>query len=179
MGRENAELFRELRLRGKLRPRRDASRIDPCGEFVSDAERKTLLHGLLSPVVGPSNIDCQTNSVKRDPGSASTPMLRFLAMGVPGWPRPSTHWDWWPFLGVLATLLVARSLRLRLNVPLVVASFVLGPVFAWGIHAWGVIPIVSGVALLLASRSRGSGPVRRSRAAGTFDRQTRMWLYSR
>ena len=67
-----------------------------------------------------------------------------LGVGVPGWPAPSTEWDWWPFLGIAITLLIARrALRLRLRPPVFLAAVAVGPVFAWLVDSWGAVPAIA------------------------------------
>ena len=67
-----------------------------------------------------------------------------FGVGVPGWPAPSTEWDWWPFIGIALTLLITkRSLRLRLGAPVFLAAVAVGAVFAWLVDSWGAVPAIA------------------------------------
>jgi hypothetical protein len=83
-----------------------------------------------------------------------------LAVGVPGWPRSSTSWDWWSLVGIVLICLIARRFTgVRLGFPLVVAAIFLGPVVAAAIHRFGVVPVggavgIGWVALSLARSAR-------------------------
>jgi hypothetical protein len=83
-----------------------------------------------------------------------------LGVGVPGWPAPSTEWDWWPFIGIALTLLIAkRSLRLRLGAPVFLAAVAVGPVFAWLVDSWGAVPAIATafVSAAIVCRARRTG----------------------
>jgi Kef-type K+ transport system membrane component KefB len=83
-----------------------------------------------------------------------------LAVGVPGWPAPSTAWDWWPFVGIaLACYLVFWALRLRPGAVPILAVIAAGPLFATLVHGVGVVPACAGfvAAGMLLSRVRRGG----------------------
>jgi hypothetical protein len=64
-----------------------------------------------------------------------------VALGHPGWPPPSSNWDWWPLLGIALALFVAtRSLGLQISIPVIAVAIAVGPCFATVVHAWGVGP---------------------------------------
>jgi hypothetical protein len=66
--------------------------------------------------------------------------MESLGLGTPGWPTPSTSWDWWPFVGISLALAVAhRSLRVPLRPTVLLLAVAFGPVFATLVHAWGAI----------------------------------------
>ncbi len=74
-----------------------------------------------------------------------------LALGYPGWPHPSTSWDWWPFVGmVCALVLLLGTMRLRLGVAVVIATIAAGPLFATAIHRWGVASVLAPIVLVWA-----------------------------
>lgn len=82
--------------------------------------------------------------------------MRMIAVGVPGWPAPSTRWDWWPLVGIVFALLIAgRALHLRLRAPVLVASVAVGPLFATLVHAWGAVPVL-GIAILVGVAMPGA-----------------------
>jgi hypothetical protein len=67
--------------------------------------------------------------------------MSIVSVGVPGWPSPSTSWDWWPFIGVaLVCAIGVRSFGVRFRMPLFATAVALGPVFATAVHRWGVVP---------------------------------------
>jgi len=81
--------------------------------------------------------------------------MAVIAVGVPGWPVPSTSWDLWPFIGIALTLLLARNpLRVRVWPWAVAIALLVGPCFAFAVHSWGVVPVlaftVSAYGLLVA-----------------------------
>jgi hypothetical protein len=85
--------------------------------------------------------------------------MTLLALGYPGWPHPSTSWDWWPFVGIACMLVVLHgALRLRPRPGLVMLTIAGGPLFATSIHRWGVLPVLTttllGWAGLMLSRRR-------------------------
>jgi hypothetical protein len=86
-----------------------------------------------------------------------------VAVGVPGWPRPATSWDWWSIVGVLLVCLVAtRSLGLHLRWPTAIAAIILGPLLSAIVHRWGVVeglgwPLLVLIGLSLARRGWTTG----------------------
>ncbi len=70
-----------------------------------------------------------------------------LGLGYPGWPAPSTSWDWWPFVGMACALVLILGLRLRVGGVVVVAVLASGPLFATFVHRWGVLWCLGPVAL--------------------------------
>jgi hypothetical protein len=71
-----------------------------------------------------------------------------LAIGNPGWPHPSTSWDWWAPVGLLLTLfLLRRSLHAPFIGRVIAAAIVGGLVFAQLVHRLGVA-IAMGLVLL-------------------------------
>ncbi|MGH2629174.1 MAG: hypothetical protein ACRDHI_01265 [Actinomycetota bacterium] len=88
--------------------------------------------------------------------------MELVGVGVPSWPAPSTEWDWWPFLGIVLVLLVARrSLGLRLGPPVLLVAIAFGPVFAWLVDTWGAVPaiatVIGSAAVLSRLRARRMG----------------------
>jgi hypothetical protein len=91
-----------------------------------------------------------------------------LIVGVPGWPQPSTEWDWWPFVGIAVALVVARrSMRLAIRPLVVFVAVAFGPVFAFLVDAYGVIVAIASVVVAAAAlswgrnRRRGDGGIGR------------------
>jgi hypothetical protein len=77
-----------------------------------------------------------------------------VAVGVPGWPAPSTSWDWWSLVGIVLVCFVAmRSLRFHLRVPLVAVAIFVGPIVALLVHRLGVIPGLAWFALVATAAS--------------------------
>lgn len=72
-------------------------------------------------------------------------------MGSPlGLGGRSPGWDFWPLVGILACLLLLRFvIEVRLRLPLVLGSVVLGSVFASVVNAYGVT-VGFGTAIALA-----------------------------
>jgi len=67
-----------------------------------------------------------------------------LALGTPGWPTPSTSWDWWPFLGIVLALVVAhRGFRLPMRPIVLFLAVAFGPIFATLVHAWGAVEAIA------------------------------------
>ena len=116
-----------------------------------------------------STLLCPTNTVKlvntlRDDRIYDRTMILF-AVGVPGWPAPSTRWDWWPMLGIALALVIARrSLRLPLRPLVLVVAVAIGPIFALVVHAWGAVAAISstiataGFSSWVRTRRTGDGP---------------------
>jgi hypothetical protein len=77
-----------------------------------------------------------------------------VAVGVPGWPTPSTSWDWWSLVGIVVVCVVAtRWLGLRLGFPLLAVAVCLGPIIAMIVHRHGVIAGSGWIVLLAIAAS--------------------------
>jgi hypothetical protein len=75
--------------------------------------------------------------------------MLIVAVGVPGWPAPSTSWDGWPFIGVAFVCVIGvRCFGARFGMPLFATAIALGPVFATAVHHWGVVPSLGWVVIL-------------------------------
>jgi hypothetical protein len=68
---------------------------------------------------------------------------------VPGWPLPSTSWDWWIFVGIAMVLVLERrALKLRLGLVSLVIAIALGPLYADAVHRWGVVAALGATLVL-------------------------------
>ena len=82
-------------------------------------------------------------------------MPAFIALGSPfGLGGHTPGWDFWPLLGVVVCLLLLHFvLEVRIRLPFVLGSVILGSVFASVVNAWGVaIGLGAAMALALAAR---------------------------
>jgi hypothetical protein len=78
-----------------------------------------------------------------------------IAVGSPfGLGGHTTGWDFWPLLGIVGCLLLLRFvLEVRLRLPFLLGSVILGSVFASVVDVWGVaIGLGAAIALALAAR---------------------------
>jgi hypothetical protein len=91
--------------------------------------------------------------------------MGIVAVGVPGWPLPSTSWDLWPFAGIALTLLFSRNpLRIRIRPGVVAVALAVGPCFALAVHTWGVVTTfaaaacIGGLVAAIVRTARRSAP---------------------
>jgi hypothetical protein len=85
-----------------------------------------------------------------------------LAVGVPVLTGPAQGWNFWPLVGVPIVMVIAFGWwRLGATALAVTATLLIGLISADAIRAWGVLPVVLGVACLAAVgstvRRRGCG----------------------
>jgi hypothetical protein len=77
--------------------------------------------------------------------------MRIVSVGVPVVTDPAGGWNFWPLLTVPFTLHIAiRWLRFPLRLWVAVASLLVGLAGADAIGAWGVLPVATGAASVVA-----------------------------
>jgi hypothetical protein len=78
-----------------------------------------------------------------------------IAVGSPfGLGGQTPGWDFWPLLGIVGCLLLLRFvLEVRIGLPFVLGSVIVGSVFASVVNVWGV-SIGLGAAMALAFAAR-------------------------
>ena len=91
-------------------------------------------------------------------------VFSLISMGSPlGLSGRSSGWDFWPLVGILACLVLLRFvIEVRLRIPLVLGSVILGSVFASVVNVCGVaaglgtaIALAFAVRLILAAHPSG------------------------